>query len=65
MSNNQLIARSQMTSNKMFPLNLNLVMKKNTTLVVGKEKDAQLDTAFTIESVRSFNEKNSVCSTKK
>jgi hypothetical protein len=62
---NQLIARIQMTSNKMFPLTLKPTKKKNTTLVVGKEKYVQLDTAFTTESVCSSNEENSVCSIKK
>jgi hypothetical protein len=35
---NQLIAKIQMTSNKMFPLTLKPTKKKNTMLVVGKEK---------------------------
>jgi hypothetical protein len=54
-----------MTSNPMFPLTLKPSKKKNATLVVGKEKYAQLDTAFTVESVHNSNEENSVHNTKK
>jgi len=53
---NQLIARIQMTSNIMFPLTLNRAKKKNIVLVVGKEKDVQLDNAFTGKSVHSSSE---------
>jgi hypothetical protein len=45
-----------MTSNKMFPLTLKPAKKRNTGLVVSKEKDAQLGIAFIEESARSFNE---------
>jgi hypothetical protein len=62
---NQLIAKIQMTSNRMFPLKLKPTKKKNTTLVVGKEKDVQLDIAFTTESAHSSNEENSAHITKK
>ncbi len=49
----------------MFSLTLKPAKKKNTTLVVGKEKDAQLDTAFTAKSAHSFNEEKSGHSIKK
>jgi hypothetical protein len=62
---NQLIARIQMKSNKMFPLTLNPAKKKNTTQDVGKEKYVQLDTTFTAESACSSNEKNSARSINK
>jgi hypothetical protein len=62
---NQLIARIQMISNRVFPLTLKPTKKKNTVLVAGKSKYAQSDTAFTTESVCSSNEENSVCSIKK
>jgi hypothetical protein len=51
-----------MTSNKMFPLTLNLVKKKNTTQTVHKGKIVQLDTTFTIETTRSSNGENTACS---
>jgi hypothetical protein len=51
---NLLIAKIQMTSNKMFPLTLKPSKKKNTTLFFGKEKDVQSNTAFTVESVCSI-----------
>jgi hypothetical protein len=47
---NQLIARIQMTSNKMFPLTLKPSKKKNTTQVVYDTNDAQSNTAFKEES---------------
>jgi hypothetical protein len=62
---NQLIAKIQMTSNTMFPLTFKPAKKKNTPLVVGKEKGVHSDTAFTTESVHSSNEENSACGTKK
>jgi hypothetical protein len=62
---NLLIAKIHMTSNRMFPLTLKSSKKKNTTLDVGKEKDAQTDIAFTTESVRRYNEVNSARNTKK
>jgi hypothetical protein len=62
---NHIIARIQMTSNKMFSLTLNPTNKKNTMSFVDKEKDVQLETAFTVESVCSSNEQNSACSIKK
>jgi hypothetical protein len=37
---NQLIARIQITSNKMFPLTLKLAMKRKKMIAVGKEKYA-------------------------
>jgi hypothetical protein len=40
----------------MFPLTLKPAKKRNTTLAIGKEKDAQLDTAFTKESAHISNE---------
>ena len=43
---NQLIARIQMTSNKMFPLKLKPTKNKNTMLTIDKGKSAQLDTAL-------------------
>jgi hypothetical protein len=52
---NQLIARIQMKNNIMFSLTLKLAKKKNTTLAIGKAKDAQLDTAFKVESAHSSN----------
>jgi hypothetical protein len=62
---NLLIAKIHMTSNKMFPLTLKLVKKKNTMQIVDKRKGAQLDTAFTVESVHSTNEENSARNIKK
>jgi hypothetical protein len=55
-SSNQLTARIQMTSNKMFPLTLKPTKNKNTTQAIGKEKGAQLDIAFTTESACNSNE---------
>ena len=62
---NLLIEKIQMTSNKMFPLTLNPIKKKNTTQTVDKGKGAQLDTAFTTKSAHSSNEGNSARSIKK
>ena len=62
---NLLIEKIEMTSNIMFPLTLKSVKKKNTTQTVDKRKSAQLDTAFTTESMRSTNEENSVRNIKK
>jgi hypothetical protein len=56
---NQLIVRTHMTSNKMLPLTLKPSKKKNATPVFGKEKDVQLDIAFTAKSVRNSNKENS------
>jgi hypothetical protein len=63
--NNQLIARIQMTSNKMFPFTLKPTMNRNTTQAVGKAKYVQLETTFTTKSGHSSNEENSACSIKK
>jgi hypothetical protein len=62
---NLLIAKIQMTSNRMFPLTLNPVKKKNTTKIVDKRKGVQLETAFTTESVHSTNEENCAHNIKK
>ena len=62
---NQLIAIIYMTSNRMVPLTLNPTKKNNTTLVVGKAKYVQWDTAFTTEIMRSSNEENIAPSVKK
>jgi hypothetical protein len=62
---NLLIAKIQMTSNIMLPLNLKLTKKKNTTPAIDKRKSAQLDILFTAESVRNTNEETSVCGIKK
>ena len=43
---NQLIARIQMTSKKMFPLTLNQSKKKNTMQAISKEIDVHSDTTF-------------------
>jgi hypothetical protein len=56
---NQLIVRTHMTSNKMLPLTLKPSKKKNATPVFGKEKDVQLNIAFTAKSVRNSNKENS------
>ena len=66
---NQLIARIQMTSNKMFPLTLKPSMKRKTMQVVGKERDAQSKIEFKAErkkvsSHSSKEGKGSVCSFK-
>jgi hypothetical protein len=62
---NLLITKIQMTINIMFPLTLNPVKKKNTTLTVYNRKSMQLDTAFTTKNVRGTNEENSARSIKK
>ena len=62
---NELIAGIHMTGNRIFPLTLKLTKKKNTTLVVGKGKTVQLDTAFTTKSECSSDEENSARGTKK
>jgi hypothetical protein len=62
---NQLIARIQMKSNKMFPLTLKLAKKKNTAQSIGREKGVQLGTSFTTESASSSNEENNARSIKK
>jgi hypothetical protein len=51
---NQLIEKIQMTGNKMFPLTLKPIKKKNTTQSTGKK-----------ESAHNFNEENSACNTNK
>jgi len=45
---NLLIAKIQMTSNKMFLLTLKPIKKKNTTQTINKRKSLQLDTTFTV-----------------
>lgn len=62
---NQLIARIQMTNNKMFPLTLKPSKKKNIAQVFGKTKDMQYDTIFTAESASTSNKENSVRGIKK
>jgi hypothetical protein len=62
---NLVIAKIQMTSNRMFPLTLKLSKKKNTTPIVDKGKSAQLDIAFTTESAHSTNEENNARGIKK
>jgi hypothetical protein len=44
---NPLIAKTQMTSNRMFPLTLKPAKKKNIVQTLDKGKSMQLDTAFT------------------
>ena len=63
---NLLIAKIQMTSNIMLPLNLKLTKKKNTMQqTIDKGKCVQLDITFTTDSMRSSNEGNSVRNIKK
>jgi hypothetical protein len=62
---NQLIAKIQMKSNKIFPLILKPSKKKNIALTIGKDKYVQLDTACTTESACNSNEENSLRSIKK
>jgi len=60
---NQLLARIEMTRNRMLPLTMKPTEIKDTVLVVGKTKYTQLDTAFIEKKVLAFMKEEKVVRT--